>query len=148
PGAVRKPRQPNPVYEHLTRRRRWPSVRMALILCFISSIACSLGPAAVWKPPDGPAPWGEQNFSTSAIPAALVITLFVLVTLVSPLAIALVSGSLAARSIRDDATAMIQHSGGDARVIVTGVLYAILFCARLLWALYLGLLLPMVTAVT
>lgn len=146
---IRMPRQPNPVYEHLTRRRRWPSVRMAVILWISLSWLGAIVPAAIWQLVAGT---NTALGSGSITPTGFISVPILLVSLVaaisSPIISAAVTAVGTARFANDEAIALLKLTRITPGTIVWGYLRAALFRLRLLWAVCFGLLIPSVAAAT
>lgn len=145
----KKLRPPNPVYDHLTRRRKWPSVRMAVILGIALTIIGTLAVTIGWRPPaPTPAPHSGGMTSPSSAPAQFMILLSLMVALSSPFISAALAALTTTRFAEGEAFTMLKLTNILPRKIIGGVLSAALFRLRLLWVICFGLLIPLLAALT
>ena len=143
---AKRTRQPNPVYEQLTRRRKWPSVRVAVMLCIALSVAGAIGVSIGWRPhaPGVPAP----GLSSTSYPAVATTILSLITVIIAPFFCAALTAVIASRFANDEAFTMLKLTNVSPGTVIRGLLMAALFRLRLVWAICFGLLIPLVAAWT
>jgi len=144
-APIKKPRQPNPVYDHLTRRRKWPSVRVAAKLCIALNLLGAIVLAAIWQPD---AVVGNASTIHTAFPSVVTIELSLVMAIISPFISAAVAAVGTARFANDEALALLMLGKFTPATVVRGHFEAAVFRLRLLWVACFGLLLPLWVATT
>src|SRR5574341_1185494 len=151
-GSMSQPDQPagslagargpwqNPVFQHLTRREGWPSVREAGMLLAILSGGGCLGIYVV-------ALLMVDAFFRYSIPISLVVfplpLVGIILALISPFASAMVTVIGTVRDANSDMLRVLRLTRLTPREIVFGYLWVALYRLRLLWVLCYGLLPPL-----
>ena len=140
---TRKPRQPNPVYEHLTRRRKWPSIRATVVICILLNVIGVIIITVGWH---APILLGGGSYSPAARRAIGVVVLSVVALIITPFISAALTAISTARLAESDALTMLKLTNVSPRTIIHGLLIAAIFRLRLVWAICGGLLIPLLDA--
>lgn len=135
-------RSSNPIYDHLTRHRRPPSVRLTVLIFGAASLVLTVTDLNLVA--QG---WGSSalNIGITALP---LITMFLslIVFLLSPFLAATLSAIYTVNAVSDEAFVLLRLSGVPPKRMVRGFLFAAVFRLRLLWGVCYGLLLPLLAS--
>jgi hypothetical protein len=122
----------NPLYDHLTRRSRWPSLRLTLWLAFgLGLVTLTISALSLSSIPQAGA------LRTTALILMLV---GALVTLVAPPVVAVFAAVLTARDARTGGHELMRLTPLSKAAIVRGYAFAVLFRLRVLLALVVALM--------
>lgn len=135
--------QPNPIYQHLTRHRKPPSVTVTiLIAAALSAIVTAVSLASLML--------YEIAFiyRTPQILGGRIILSSLVVGILSPAVSVIVSAQTAASASNAEHVKLIKLTGLPRRTIVMGFVKASLFHLRFLWAACYALLPPCCIAIT
>jgi hypothetical protein len=137
----------NPIYQHLTRHSKWPSVSEAAAMWFLltavgSSLTCVLPLLTGPRYPMPQQPVGI--FAQQVMLAVMGASLFLL--LVGPLITGAITGIATARAADPELLDLIRITQVPEETIVRGYLLAALFRLRWLWIAFFALALPLCIA--
>jgi hypothetical protein len=136
---------PNPIYRHLTRNRRWPSARVALLLGLAFTFLCS---AVIWLIPLLPAgpdiriPILGGNAPLWGIVALVTVSGSVLIGVISPTISGVITALTTVSAADDETITLLRLTHVGPWMLMRGHFLAALFRLRWLWILCYGLLLP------